>query len=213
MVTGVGMPIQPGEPRVPLPVFFSVWAWISQLWSPLVMGKIDVCDPLYEAPLPFDIGRALVLLSVLLALIGLVIFGSIISLVVFVVLAIVGLGTVCLLPAAFSMLVLTFGPLLYWLRGGKNYPVVNFQVVDQQTSVPARVVMRIRKGGGTFRLGDHVRIFGRRDRRSGQVFTHRVDICESNRRLISYRVYGVRHGLVGWLACASGCYFWVLPAF
>lgn len=154
-------------------------------------GKVELMDPERQEQLPFDFGRTLVLFSVLALLLAGCGISVAFTLVFWIVLAVVGIGGLgCLLPMLLGPLSVVFGPLIGWLRGGQAVHVLNFQVLDQDT-YPVDVILYRKRGSGSVRLGDRVRVWGTRQRRMGVVRARKVEVYETQGRPTRYRIAGI----------------------
>lgn len=159
----------------------------------LADGEVVTVDPERQGRPPFDPGRALVILSVVLILLGLCGAAAFFSLAVCTALLIIGLGGAgCTLPLMFPMLLPALRPLFDWLRGEEHVSMLSFQVLDSRNGNPVDVTLiRQRGGAGNVRLGDKVRVQGSRQA-SGLVRAHTVQVYESGGHPADFTVDGMK---------------------
>jgi len=147
----------------------------------LADGPVQTVDPERQDTPPFDPGRALVILSVGLTLLGVFAGVALASAMLWIVLLIVGLGGLgCIFPMLLALIASIFRPILGWLGGRQMVSIINFQMLDSLSGAPVDVmVVRKRGGGGNVRLGDKVRVWGKQQANTGLIRAHRVEIYES----------------------------------
>ena len=89
----------------------------------------------------------------------------------------------CMMPMVLTLVASIFRPILGALSGRQAVSILNFQVLDSLSAMPVDVmVVRKRGGGGNVRLGDKVRVWGKRQTNTGFIRAHRVEIYESSGR-------------------------------
>lgn len=185
VVPGAQLPQPAGAPATPVVA-------ATPARGILADGQVLTADPERQDMPPFDIGRALVILSVVLVLLGIVAVVVAASLALWIGLLICGLGSVgCMLPMMFPLVFSAFRPLLGWLGGRQTVPILNFQVLDSSSNMPLDVMLiRKRGGGGSVRIGDKVRVRGRRQASTGLIHAYRVEIYESGGHPTNYGLEG-----------------------
>jgi hypothetical protein len=162
--------------------------WLSQ--HELANGRITIVDPPRDAALPIDPSRTMVVIAILLIALGVLIVTAFFSIILVVILAILGLGSLCLLPVFIPLLSGLIPSLIYVLRGKRTCPFVNFQVDDN--GKPINSIIYLKEGAGNFHLGDRVRVYGRVLKRTNTIRADKLVVYESNGRPIKYVVHGVR---------------------
>ena len=160
--TPTGVAAKPPKP-VPPPKKAAM-AVASPTREVLADGEVVIADPERQDASPFDAGRVLAILSVVLVILGALVVGLAASAAIWIILLIFGLGSVgCMLPMMFPLVFSAFRPLLGWLAGRQTVSILNFQVLDSLSGMPVDIMLiRKRGGGGNVRLGDKVRVWGRR---------------------------------------------------
>jgi hypothetical protein len=171
------MPPTP-QPRPPAPPPAPV---VLSKRGVLVGGEVRTVDPERQDKPPFDTGRALVILSMVMVMLQLCAVAAAFSLAIWIVLLIVGLGSVgCLLPTMLPLVLSALSPLLSSLGGRQAVSILNFQVLDTLSGMPVDVMLIRKQGsGGNVRLGDKVQVWGRRQAGTGLIRAYRVEVYES----------------------------------
>jgi len=160
----------------------------------LADGEVVIADPERQDAPPFDAGRVLVMLSVVLVILGALVVGIAASAAIWIILLIFGLGSVgCMLPMMFPLVFAAFRPLLGWLGGRQTVSILNFQVLDSVSGMPVDIMLiRKRGGGGNVRLGDKVRVWGKRQANTGLIHAHKVNVYESGGHPANFGLEGHR---------------------
>jgi hypothetical protein len=159
---------------------------------PVVDGRVSAVDPLRDAKLPFDPARFLVALAVILAGMGVCAATAVVALAIFIALAILGAGSLCLLPLILPLLAGLVSWLIYGVRGSRIAPMIDCIVNDELTGQPINVVLYLKEGFGGLRLGERVQVFGHKQRSTRIVRAYQVLVYESNGQPTYHWVRGVR---------------------
>ena len=175
IVPGAQVPQPAGAPATPAVVLAKPARGI------LADGQVLTADPERQDMPPFDAGRALVIFSVVLVILGIVAVVFAASLAIWIALLICGVGSVgCMLPMMLPLVFSAFRPILSLFGGRQTVSILNFQVLDSLSNMPLDVMLiRKRGGGGSVRIGDMVRVRGKRQARTGLIHAYRVEIYES----------------------------------
>lgn len=169
-------PHPPAAPPAPLPARV-----VASKPGILADGEVRTVDPERQDKPPFDTGRALVILSVAMVILQVCVVAAAFSLAIWIVLLLVGLGSVvCLLPTMLPLALSALSPLLSSLGGRQVVSILNFQVLDTLSGMPVDVMLIRKQGsGGNVRLGDKVRVWGKRQASTSFIRAYRVEVYES----------------------------------
>jgi hypothetical protein len=185
------------------------------LWHGKVIaeGYLSAVDPVRDLPVPFDLGWTMFVLSMVLVALGLLAATAMMALAVAIVLLILGIGGLCIAPILLPMIGAILFPLYNTLRGNKKAPMVEFRVEDELTGQPVSIVMFLRHGSSSVRLGDRVRVYGSRQWFTSLLRANHVKVVETNRQAANYSIGGIRPwpffiGLIS-LALVLYGYWWL----
>ncbi len=160
--------------------------------GPLAEGRVAVVDPVREARLPFDPGRGMVMLGLTLLGLGACSLIAVVAFAVFVALAILGLGSLCLLPVFLPMVTSLLVYLFYGARGNRSCPLVDAMVEDEISGAPMSIILYLKEGSGSLRLGDRVRVYGHKQWNISTVRAYKVAVYETHGQPTDFTVHGVR---------------------
>lgn len=170
------------------------WSFPRILYGsrPIVEGRVSVVDPLRDAKLPYDSARAMTFLGIALLLLGLCAATAVVALALFIVLAFLGAGSICILPFILPFLAGLTGWFFYGVRGSRICPMVDFMVQDELTGQPMSVIIYLKEGSGSIRLEDRVRVYGTKQWNTKSIRAYRIEIVESGGYPTNFTLRGVR---------------------
>ena len=163
--------------------------------GPVVEGRVNVVDPERQEKAPFDPARAMVMLSFIFVIVGLLLGFAAAGMAIGIVLLILGVGIGllgCLASLILLPLKMLLAPLINVIRGDPMVMVLNFQVLDSATGAPVDVLLYRKPGSGNVRLGDVVQVHGTVQRSSNVIRARRIQVTESGGRPSNYRVEALR---------------------
>lgn len=163
--------------------------------GPVVEGRVNVVDPERQEKAPFDPARAMVMLSFIFVIVGLLLGFAAAGMAIGIVLLILGVGIGllgCLASLILLPLKMLLAPLINVIRGDPMVMVLNFQVLDSATGAPVDVLLYRKPGSGNVRLGDVVQVHGTVQRSSNVIRARRIQVTESGGRPSNYRVDALR---------------------
>ena len=179
----------PQYPAVPPVVSVPARAKHRGWGQPLADGEVRDAPPPRESRMPFDPGRAMVILSFFLATLGICLVLTVFALAVFIVLAVLGLGSLCFLPILMPIVINMFSSMLYGAGNKHTSSQLDFQVNDGGMSVS--VIMYLKEGSSIIRLGDRVHVYGSRQWNTNIIRAHKVVVYESGGRPTNYSIHGI----------------------
>lgn len=194
------VPYQPGAPLQsppPAPVARQVVMPRPNTFrrGPLVEGRVNVVDPERQEKAPFDPARAMVMLSFIFVILGLLLGFAAAGMALGIILLILGVGIGllgCLASLILLPLKMLLSPVINFIRGDPMVSVLNLQVMDNATGAPVDVLLYRKPGGGNVRLGDVVQVYGARQRGSNVIRAWRICVAESGGRPTDYKIEALK---------------------